>query len=409
MNRFPLFASLLVAISLLFAGCGGSGDPADPPADVTLTPGDMSINVTWTMQPGVEYWLYYAPRDSISPEDWMGADSRVITAATSPVLVSGIPNGITYSFTIDGRYGQGPGGVGSPSKSATARLAGGIWEAGASVLGAADLRGVAFGSTFVAVGADGKIYASTDGKTWVERVSPVTTALNAVVYGGVYVAAGDGGKILRSSDAISWTPPSSGITTNINALATNGVGSYVAVGDGGRVLRSTGGDSWIPATTSPTPNLTGVTYGVVSGVGTYVAVGESGAVWTSTDGGDNWLKQTTTVSAANLRGVAWGAVSADAKAFIAVGVGGTVITSGDGVTWTAAALPGTPQMNAITFGHQFIAVGDGGAIFFSQDGVSWSPPTTNPSTSDLRAITHNTVYPYGYSVVGNAGANLTSY
>ena len=411
MNRLFVRTAALVAIPLLASGlltsCGKDPTPPSPPTDVAIVAGDQGMTVTWTMAPDVQYWLYYAPRTSISTSDWMGTDSKVLLNVTSPTVISGLTNGQIYSVTIDGRYNGGRAGSGSASVSATPQLAGATWTAGTST--GSDLRGIAYGATFVAAGLGGAMYSSADGKTWTALVSNTTSDLNAAVYGGIYVAAGAGGTVVTSSDAVTWTATTTG--NAINALATNGAGFYVAVGAAGGTQYSSGGVTWSAvangAIASP---LYGATYGVVAGVtGLYVAVGGNGTIFTSTDG-VNWTAQASP-TASTLAGVAWGADPTGVTRFVAVGAAGTVITSTDGVTWTAATTPppATTTLNAVTYGHQFIAVGNGGAIYASTDGLTWQSPTTNPATANLYAIAHNTTFPYGYAAVGAAGANLTAY
>jgi len=70
--------------------------------------------------------------------------------------------------------------------------------------------------------------------------------------------------------------------------------------------------------------------------------------------------------AGELRGVTWGTI------LVAVGDGGVMYRSLDGVTWTAIASPPvSSNLNAAAFGGFYSAVGDGGAILFSADGLIW--------------------------------------
>jgi hypothetical protein len=63
-----------------------------------------------------------------------------------------------------------------------------------------------------------------------------------------------------------------------------------------------------------------------------------------------------------------------------VGLGGTILTSPDGVTWTRRTSGTNSELRGVAYGDGlFVAVGDG-TILTSPDGVSWTrqtPPTGN--------------------------------
>jgi hypothetical protein len=158
-----LIAAILAG--LLVAGCGGSGHSADPPPTVTAVAGDGVITVSWPMESGVQYWLFFANAPSISTSNWTTiAGSKSVIGVSSPFVATGLTNGAVYSFTINGRVDGGPGGEGTPSVFAIPHLAGTAtaslqkpWTAG-DALDNSDLRGVTRGAVFVAVGAGGAVY-----------------------------------------------------------------------------------------------------------------------------------------------------------------------------------------------------------------------------------------------------------
>jgi hypothetical protein len=398
---------LVAAISagLLVAGCGSSGHSADPPASVVAVAGDSVVTVSWPMASGVDYWLFYANSTSISTLNWTTIPGSLsVLGATSPYVVTGLVNGTLYSFTLNGRTNGGPGGQGTPSVSATPRFAGTAtaslpapWTAG-TALGTNDLRGVTWGTVFVAVGANGAMDSSTDGTTWTPLNSAVATNLNAATYRTAYLAAGDGGAMLYSTDAITWTPRTTGTANNLYAITTN-PGLFVAVGAKGTIVTSADGITWAAAANSGTPNdLYAVAY-TPSGV--WIAVGAGGTLVTSTDA-STW-KSVASNTTLDLKGVAYGVSTATTAAlYVAVGANGTLVTSPDAATWTAQSAIGPNTLSAVTYGTQFIAVGANGSIFTSTDGTIWAGQRST-TKSNLNAIVHA---PYSYSVVGAAGVNL---
>jgi hypothetical protein len=396
------FKSILLALGvvLVLAGCE-TGSSASPPDAVNVVAGDGSVTLTWVMEPDVVYWVFSAAADGVTPENCSSLpECKTIMAAVSPQVVSGLTNGTTYSFTINGRIDGGPGGTGSTPVSAVPRLAGASWNAGAS-LGSVDLHGVTYGDSFLAVGSGGSMFSSSDGISWAALNSGIATDLNAAIYGNAgYIAAGAGGVMLRSTDElVSWTQLVSCTTNDLYAMSYNG-SQFLAVGANGTIITSDGGEIWTCRYSNTSSHL----YGVAYGNGVYVAVGVGGTIQTSIDG-INWqaaLSQTTL----DLKGVAYGV-----DVFVATGTAGALLTSTDGLTWMPQTpIASSPTLNAVIYGDefygtQFVAVGNNGAIFTSTDGIAWASPASN-NTNNLYAVTYGN---YGYSSVGAAGSSLTAY
>ena len=436
-----LLVSVLMIIGcLLLPGCGGgSGSSAPAPTGVTVQAGDNNVTVTWNPSPGVEYWLFGASGVGvITPQNCIYLPNcKIFPAVSSPLvlesLVTGLINGSTYSFTINGRTGGGIGGPGSSAVQVTPRLAGATWTSNPVVgAGAQNLRGVAYGSVFVAVGANvvaganGALFSSVDGVTWTSLTLPASlpagTSFNAISYsGGKYVVVGTGGVILLSTDAVTWTQQAIGSTPNdLYAVAGNGSGGFVATGASGTILSSVNGSTWtVVPVVAPIP--ANALYGVSYGNGKYVVVGALGTLLTSTNG-TTWVagQANSPIPAADLKSIAYGlplaaygylAQDATVGTFVAVGVGGALVTSTDGgATWTPRASISPNLLNAVTFGHQFIALDNLGDTFTSTDGLTWQH--TQPASASLNAIaparlvsgSHTGLYVY--SVVGASGVNM---
>ena len=411
-------AGLMTA--LLLTACGG-GDAPPAPTNLQVTAGESSATLTWDTVSGVEYWVFVAPTSSAptsvaSMQNWFGLlGGNVLLKVSSPYVVQGLLNGVNYTFSVSGRVDGGPGGPGATPVTATPRIAGSSWAA-AAASGSDDLRSITYGSivttisstsTYVAVGAAGAMYSSTDGTDWSaidhRNVNSNSNRLNGASFWGSYKVVGDGGLVLTSPDAITWTAQTSGTTQNLYAIASNGLNLNVAVGAGGTIIYSPDGITWNKATNSGT---SADLYAVNYGNGTWVAVGAGGTIVISGDG-SNWFDHSESGPA--LRGVAskvsvssTGAVTAT---FVAVGDSSTVLYSTDGASWTSQPVPMLgANLNAIVYGTQFVAVGAQGSILYSSDGQIWDA-ASSPNSNEILAVTHGLD---GYYAVGSTGSHLQS-
>jgi predicted small lipoprotein YifL len=399
--------SLLLAWALLMlSACGGKGDSAAPPSDVAAKALDGAVTLTWTATPGVEYWAFYGKAASISPTNWTSiAGSKALVNVTSPLTITGLTNGDTYAFTINGRTSGGPGGAGSTSLAVAPRIAGQIWTAGSPIATAslnsvtAVGQGLFSAPVVIAVGSGGAVYTSADGITWTVRTSGVTTDLYGVAVnpvGSRYLAVGAGGVILSSTDfGITWAAATSGSTATLTSAALNSSGTFVVVGAGGVVLSSTDGTTWTSRTSGTTNNLNAVRYLN----GGFVAVGDGGSVLTSADG-VTW-NAGLLGGAGSLRAVAYGA-----GRYVTTGDGNRVYGSTDAAAWSATTVgaAGTTFYDVVV-GSQFVAVGSQGSIFTSTDGLAWTQATSS-STEKFNGVAFQGT---GYIAVGSAGINSTAY
>jgi hypothetical protein len=90
--------------------------------------------------------------------------------------------------------------------------------------------------------------------------------------------------------------------------------------------------------------------------------------------------------------------------FVAVGDGGTLITSIDGATWTVQTPITSVNLASVTYGRLFVAVGDKGALFTSTDGSTWQAIVSG-TVNDLKSVARSAT---NYSAVGMRGTNLSS-
>ncbi|MDH3546338.1 MAG: hypothetical protein OEN22_04525 [Gammaproteobacteria bacterium] len=76
--------------------------------------------------------------------------------------------------------------------------------------------------------------------------------------------------------------------------------------------------------------------------------------------------------------------------FLAVGNGGTIMTSPDGIEWTAQESGTDVRLNATFWdGYNYFVVGDGAMILFSGDGVDWTTKYTGTDEIWLQGITES--------------------
>lgn len=160
-------------------------------------------------------------------------------------------------------------------------------------------------------------------------------------------------------------------------------------------------DDWVWRTPVPQGNpLVAVTWGARG----FVAVGGGGSILRSADG-VTWSPQDAGTNA-YLSGVAW-----SGSGYVAVGSGGTILTSPDGSAWTAVASGVSVWLRGVrSLGGMLIAVGDGGTILTSATGQSWTRRTAGvPPWVALKDAALMTGVPENrYVVVGDNGTIAVS-
>lgn len=398
-------AALFVAV--LVSACGGSGGSAPPPTGgITVVPGDGKATITWQMDPNVKYWVFYGAASSISTTTWTNIPGAVsVMNVTSPYVVTGLANGYTYSFTVNGRTGDGPGGPGAASVSVVPRPAGQTWSA-AKQLGTNTLRSITYGFSsadslgyYLAAGDGGSTFKSTDGLNFVAAGTVPNTNVQASIYTlGKFIAVGAGGIIYFSTDMSTWTAANAGTGRNLNAIASNGAIAIV-VGNNGTALSTADGVTWTQLTLPTAQNLYGITY---SAAGRWIAVGAGGTVLTSTDGA-TWTAVASGTTA-DLRSVAVQVYTS--YTYVAAGDNGTILRSADhGATWTVRTSPSSASWLAVSpTSSQFLLTGAGGAVATSPDGLTWTARTSG-SSADLHAVISGLSQ---YVAVGQGGITINS-
>jgi hypothetical protein len=247
-----------------------------------------------------------------------------------------------------------------------------------------DLKAVIYNGSFVVLGANGSVATSVDGLNWTaqHQVQSGVTGLSALAFGftptlgATYFAIGIGGQMYITNDLTQqWTPTSANTSSNLTSISVLN-GFLIVTGDNNTLLVSPDGANW-------TPQATGLPQGTTWRAATfmpnapppgnveYVVVGDGGAI-----------VSTTTILRDSTDTVATGA-------------------------WTPTVLPGAQNLQSVTVGGatglRFLAVGQGGAVGFSDDGLIWN---TASSGADLSSVSFFTGQ---YLAVGSGGVSAVSH
>jgi len=238
---------------------------------------------------------------------------------------------------------------------------------------------------FVAVGANGTILRSVDGRNW-EQISrvPSSNNLNAVAWGGSnFVAVGEGGVVLISPDGLNWTTSqqaAAASSSTLNAIRCVGA-DCVAVGTSGATIwTSNGGSDWTLYTHGAN-NWTGIVYGNDDANADPPVVNQSGG--------------TLTVSRAAQAINTWVVVDS---------LGNYAYTSTAG-GWTDGITPIASSVVAIEYTTRFVALDAAGNAYASENAVTW----TSLGSSNLSSPTAMRSNGQGYVALDASGANASSF
>ena len=260
----------------------------------------------------------------------------------------------------------------------------------------------------------------------------IVTQISAIAYGdGKYVAGSDDGAIAYSEDGITWTAlPRTALPQdfrnyyrgvgNIEGIAY-GNGKFVAGDTFGMMMTSTDGVTWTFVQTPFIGSFGSIAYGN----GKFVAVGyteiyERGAIMYSTD--DLKFKDVPLVSGEfgkySIRAVAYG----NGK-FVAGNIYGNMAYSADGITWTEVTDNSawivnngreppynTANLNSIAYGNNmFVATGNHIKLVTSADGVTWTAVETGIFDMEEDYVIKPAAYYNNMFLIGGYGAKRMAY
>jgi hypothetical protein len=268
---------------------------------------------------------------------------------------------------------------------------------------------------FVAVGSHGAILTSPDGSSWTPRSSGVSQDLRHVTFGnGEFVAMGNvdkyGGSLLVTSlDGASWSSREvwtfQGTTIRSMIWANNHFVAAATVlgGNTGSIHTSPDGVSWTTLFSSDNTTL----LDVIFASGTFVAVG--GRSILSSANGLAWIDRAD-FTGGPIVSVAYRQNTFAAVTSMAFSLTSEVITSTNGLDWTAHD-PGGYYLSGITCGNgQFIAVGFNGIILSSGDAIHWTERTSGvaPNQGEASRIASVVYGRAAFVAVGGSGLILQS-
>ncbi len=259
---------------------------------------------------------------------------------------------------------------------------------------------------WVAVGAHGTILHSKDGITWWSDQSPTRNKLLAVATdSSSWIAVGSDGTVLDSSNGLTWTVQPSGTNETLRSVSqsTNSGNQWVVGGDHVILDSQDNGRTWTHTNTMGDP---GEIHSVLDTLpeqfgapSTWLAAGAPPSTASSGHGTD----ETVTFSPPPVQvlqsddGVNWGSNlalsneaelpltpvnslaqnSIDTSTVTAVGDSGEILSSANGMSWTALNSDVTANLFGVSIGlggssQPMIAVGADGTILTSPTGYTWA-------------------------------------
>lgn len=243
---------------------------------------------------------------------------------------------------------------------------------------------------WIAYGNNGELSTSTSttASSWTVRTSSFGTTLirGARANGSnMYVAVGSAGKLATSPDGITWTQRTSSFSTSDIYNVAFGNGVWVAVGDGGKLATATDPTgTWTQRTSGSTVFIPGIQFNGT----TWCYLNGSGQIYTATDPTGTWTNRTVPISVVALDThdlLRW---CPDQGLFVAgstsAGATNQIMTSPDGITWTARSLPNTTQTitaytsftsNSSVIAAMYTKSGGANDIATSPTGATWTDRT----------------------------------
>lgn len=227
---------------------------------------------------------------------------------------------------------------------------------------------------------------SVDGSTWQEVSQSGAYSTAAADDSLNFVAVGQNGRIQHSLDGRTWTTRPVVTPNKTLNHVVYGNGTFVAVGETGAVARSTdGGLTWTNHTIAGADTLHNVTYG--NGIFMAYAYFQ---LWASADGGVTWVNRWDNLPNTAGSGISLRRIHFHNDCFFLYGNNSDVRVSEDGLSWDRSytVFNGSHTLlRAVSHGDRLIGLGyleDSGlnpaapALLNTTDGYQWFESNTSP-------------------------------
>ncbi len=245
------------------------------------------------------------------------------------------------------------------------------------------------GFEYMAVSSSGRIAVWNDRQT-IREIIQNFGSLQSIAYGGGrYVAVGNDGRVVISSNAEQWSSFKVGNNHLCAINWSDTVDEYIAAGSGGTIFSSTDGLNW--HNENP-PDASSITFNGIDYGNSWVAVGSdeasgSGVIYRSA--GDEWEPVEGLPATPGLNDIVY-----DGSRYIAVGDGGTILTSPDGENWELEGVNTEKNLNAVDRGNiggetdHYLIVGEDGTVitWTGVPGDQWEVLEHPGITHDMRGV-----------------------
>jgi len=359
-----------------------SGKAPGSPTITSVTAGDGSVSVAFSAPA-------YTGKGSVTYTATSSPGGYINTGSSSPIVVSGLSNGTSYTFTVVASTSYGISGQTSSASSPAVPVApahtGATWTS-FSLPRSQDWCAIrSNGTRFVAL-ASSSIYGatSTDGINWTEITLPAGLVNANVAWNGTiwlalsYYGANtsNGSGVATSTDGITWTARTKPDNYNAtHALAAKG-STFANIGTNqGRGFVTTDGINY--TTTSPAGKGW---WGMGSNQTAFVATTYYGdATFGYSTDGVSWSYPNS--GSYDNFDIAWNGSVFCSPAYNS----NKVEISSDGLNWSTATLPSTNTWNGIgSAGSNFVTIAtSSSAVATSPDGSTWTARTL-PSTGNVQ-------------------------
>ncbi len=349
--------------------------PATPgaPTVTSVVAGDQTATVNFT--PGTTGG---APINHYQYQTTSGGSWTDVSASASPVVITGLTNGVTYNVSIRAVNSAGTGAASTPTAVTPATVPGAPTIVGNTVAGSNQQLSAAFTAPLGDGGSPitGYQYSTDGGSTWLTRGDSGGTQSPVVI-------------TALSSDGT--TPLVNGTTYYVELRAVN------AIGVGTASATATG-----IATTVPSAPVISAVTGSSGALGvTFTAGSNGGSQITgyrySTDGGLSWTDTGTLGTSFAISGLTNGqSYPVQVEAINSVGIGAASAS----VSGTPVGLPGQPSIGSVVRSNQTltasVSLADNGgspitAWQYSTDGgATWATASGTSSPLTITALSSNT-------------------